>query len=39
MQDKSVLRNLLRAVIDARNGLPNDCKPPLLVKLAPDLKL
>jgi dihydroorotate dehydrogenase len=37
MQDKSVLRNLLTAVVDARNGLPDGCKPPLLVKLAPDL--
>lgn len=37
LQNKSELRNLLTAVIAARNGLPLDKKPPILLKLAPDL--
>ncbi|CAG8726391.1 10411_t:CDS:2, partial [Ambispora leptoticha] len=36
LQRRGILENLLKEVIDARNSL-NDPKPPLLVKIAPDL--
>lgn len=36
-QRKEQLEELLRQVVAARNSLPGTHKPPLLVKLAPDL--
>lgn len=37
MQSKQILTDLLRTVVQTRNNLPGDNKPPLLLKLAPDL--
>lgn len=37
MQHSETLRTLLQAVINARNSLPNNTRPPILLKLAPDL--
>ncbi|XP_028145582.2 dihydroorotate dehydrogenase (quinone), mitochondrial [Diabrotica virgifera virgifera] len=37
MQNKDVLKALLSSTIAARNNLKMDSKPPLLLKLAPDL--
>lgn len=37
MQHKDILYNLLRATISARNGLQNERKPPIFLKLSPDL--
>ncbi|KAK3922975.1 Dihydroorotate dehydrogenase (quinone), mitochondrial [Frankliniella fusca] len=36
-QNSSQLRELLTALVSARNNLPTSSKPPILVKLAPDL--
>lgn len=38
LQKKEDLKNLLSAVVTSRNQLPNEKKPPLLLKLAPDLE-
>ncbi|EEZ97344.2 dihydroorotate dehydrogenase (quinone), mitochondrial [Tribolium castaneum] len=37
MQDKNVLKNLLKSAKEARDSLPEGARPPLLLKLAPDL--
>lgn len=37
MQNKNILTELLTAVIQARDKLPQTFKPPILLKLAPDL--
>lgn len=37
LQNKNNLRELLKSVLEARNSLKIDPKPPLLLKLAPDL--
>lgn len=37
MQGKKNLTDLIEKVLEARNNLPVDPKPPLLVKIAPDL--
>ncbi|KAI8351638.1 Dihydroorotate dehydrogenase-domain-containing protein [Mortierella sp. GBAus27b] len=37
LQRKGMLEDLLRQVINARNNLKSSYKPPLLVKIAPDL--
>ncbi|XP_056641455.1 dihydroorotate dehydrogenase (quinone), mitochondrial [Diorhabda sublineata] len=37
MQKKEILTKLLTATLEARNGLQIEKKPPLLLKLAPDL--
>lgn len=37
MQAKTKLRNLLKSTVKARNELSTEQKPPLLLKLAPDL--
>lgn len=37
MQSKDQLSELLKAVVEARNKLPQKRKPPLFLKLAPDL--
>lgn len=36
MQRRGVLEDLLKGVVAARDGLPGDIKPPVLVKIAPD---
>ncbi|ENN73734.1 hypothetical protein YQE_09666, partial [Dendroctonus ponderosae] len=38
LQNKDNLKHLLRAVVEARNTLNVNPKPPLLLKLAPDLR-
>ncbi|KAJ3640780.1 hypothetical protein Zmor_027322 [Zophobas morio] len=37
MQSKDVLKKLLKSAVETRDSLPQDSKPPLLLKLAPDL--
>ncbi|XP_044261992.1 dihydroorotate dehydrogenase (quinone), mitochondrial isoform X2 [Tribolium madens] len=37
MQDKNVLKSLLKSAKDTRDSLPDGSRPPLLLKLAPDL--
>lgn len=37
LQNKQILTDLLKALIEARNSLPREHQPPLLLKLAPDL--
>lgn len=37
MQNKESLRTLLKALVEERNKLPENHRPPLLLKLAPDL--
>jgi dihydroorotate dehydrogenase len=37
IKKKKVCEKSLKSVQDARNGLPDGCKPSLLLKLAPDL--
>lgn len=38
MQNKETLRTLLKTLVETRNNLPVKRKPPLLLKLAPDLQ-
>lgn len=39
LQSKQMLTDLLKALVEARNNLPEKRRPPLLLKLAPDLTL
>ena len=37
LQRKAALEKLIGRVVEARNGLENEKRPPLLLKIAPDL--